>query len=388
MMPQPDPLEEESSSEDDEEEEDEESEELAEEEDEDEDEAPDDLPCTSSSALRSSPADAEEAQRVVARAPPTRIKRREVGIFEKGNRPARRFHPSVRRTALVAGAVVFERHAWYGGSVLYVVIGLLGLATGVVGILTLSAIARWLVARALGVRGVRFPFGASVSWCWTTASGMPNLLCFVATWAVLYAACGILIAAGSAICGTEVADEASMRVRVSEDGPARRAGLRDGDRIDAVNGVPVTGWPALRSALAGHPSEPVELSITRAGSSSTVRVTPDPKGLIRVQVPTTLERVGLAEALRLGASGPGLVQYGTVVGVVRALEGRERVRVTGPVGVVREVASMPGNGVGRALEFAGLYGAYAMPVFVILGAFLTPRRRPKYALRRRPSQAG
>lgn len=54
--------------------------------------------------------------------------------------------------------------------------------------------------------------------------------------------------------------------------------LRDGDRIAAVGSNPVTTWDALRSAIARHPDETVDLEITRDAHALHLAVTPDGRG--------------------------------------------------------------------------------------------------------------
>jgi membrane-associated protease RseP (regulator of RpoE activity) len=271
----------------------------------------------------------------------------------------------------------------------YALLGFVGLAVVAAGMLTLSAVARWLVARALGVRGVRFPFGVNRGWSWTTASRVPNVLCSVGTVVVLYLVSAVLIAAGMVAGGIEMTDETSMRVQVTEGGPASNAGLLDGDRIDAVNGVPVRTWSALRSAVAAHPSEPIVLSITRGESSLEVRVTPDAHGSIRILVPTTHVSVSGVTAVRKGVTSPGLALYGTCAGIARELVGSDKQVVSGPIAIVRETSKRPHDRAwGSVPLFLGLLVTYTMPLFVLIGAFLTPGRRPKHARRARHPPSG
>ena len=62
---------------------------------------------------------------------------------------------------------------------------------------------------------------------------------------------------------------------VDERGPAARAGVRSGDRIQRFGGQEVTWSPGFaRLLLAQQPSEPVGLDVTRQGASKSLRVTP------------------------------------------------------------------------------------------------------------------
>lgn len=57
--------------------------------------------------------------------------------------------------------------------------------------------------------------------------------------------------------------------------PAERAGLRDGDRIMAIDGTPVTLWSEVAKAARAAPGKPLSLEIERAGKRIEVSVVPD-----------------------------------------------------------------------------------------------------------------
>ena len=78
--------------------------------------------------------------------------------------------------------------------------------------------------------------------------------------------------------GTSVGVVAESESRVGNvimGGPADRAGIRRGDRITAINAVPLTRWSELRALLAGVASEEVEVAWNRDGENMLATVTPD-----------------------------------------------------------------------------------------------------------------
>jgi regulator of sigma E protease len=63
--------------------------------------------------------------------------------------------------------------------------------------------------------------------------------------------------------------------KVERGKPARRAGLRAGDRVVAAEGAPVRSWQELVRAIQSHPEKPLRLSVARGARTIAVTVTPD-----------------------------------------------------------------------------------------------------------------
>src|ERR1700679_2933398 len=97
---------------------------------------------------------------------------------------------------------------------LLVVVGLVGLVGLTAALVAGGYVGRWLVVRALGVRGVPFPFGAGTRWCWSGASVLPQALGLVGSILGMYAVSGAMIGLGTWSTGVDDPDEASMRVHV------------------------------------------------------------------------------------------------------------------------------------------------------------------------------
>ena len=64
---------------------------------------------------------------------------------------------------------------------------------------------------------------------------------------------------------------------VTDQGPARRAGLAQGDRIEAVDGVAVRDWQHWVELVRAAPGTPLSVSISRAGEAMELAVTPEAK---------------------------------------------------------------------------------------------------------------
>jgi regulator of sigma E protease len=174
----------------------------------------------------------------------------------------------------------------------------------------------------------------------------------------------VLIFFGLLIGGKEVPEDGSMKV-VVEPGPALVAGMATGDKVLAVNGEDVHNWKELRKAVSAHPGEAIDVAIERGGQTLHKSVTPEGdkgEGLIHVRMPTHIEPVTIPEAAKMSVVAPPLFVYENVVAIGRVLAGKEKLQVSGPVGIVKETAKQVRIGPGVLLQFLGMLSAY-------LGAF-------------------
>jgi regulator of sigma E protease len=174
----------------------------------------------------------------------------------------------------------------------------------------------------------------------------------------------VLIFFGLLIGGREVPDDATMKV-VVEAGPAKVAGMATGDKVLAVDGADVHNWKELRKAVSIHAGEPIDITLEREGQTLHKTVTPEGDkgdGLIHVRMPSHNEPVTVREAARTSVIAPPVFVYDNLVAIGRVLTGKEKLQVSGPVGIVKETAKQVRIGPGVLLQFLGMLSAY-------LGAF-------------------
>ncbi|HET9754759.1 MAG TPA: RIP metalloprotease RseP, partial [Myxococcales bacterium] len=69
-------------------------------------------------------------------------------------------------------------------------------------------------------------------------------------------------------------DLAAIVGYVKPGSPAAAAGLRHGDRIDAIDGEPVQGWTALQEKIRARGGQAIRMVIDRAGARQTVEIVP------------------------------------------------------------------------------------------------------------------
>ncbi len=73
--------------------------------------------------------------------------------------------------------------------------------------------------------------------------------------------------------------EPLISTRIGELSPgdiAQKAGLKSGDRVVALNGIPVSDWEQMRKGIRGSPGKPLRITVEREGQRFDVEVTPRP----------------------------------------------------------------------------------------------------------------
>ncbi|HVN32002.1 MAG TPA: RIP metalloprotease RseP [Thermoanaerobaculaceae bacterium] len=123
--------------------------------------------------------------------------------------------------------------------------------------------------------------------------------------------------------------------------PAEKAGLRNGDRIVAVNGEPVRHFYDVMRLVGASPNREVTLTIQRGPSTLEVRATPrnvDGQGKLGIPPPnpTVLRRLALPGALVQAVRENVRMTRLTFVVIGRMLSGRASLRqMSGPIDIAR-----------------------------------------------------
>ena len=185
----------------------------------------------------------------------------------------------------------------------------------------------------------------------------------------------------------------STEVNVLENRPAAAATIKTGDKIVAINGLPVDEWEKMADVISEHPGQTLPIVIERGGERLTVSVTPSNehgKGKIGVSSIGAVHKVkvGAKEAATLAVKAPPLVVRDLVVGLGELIMGKVEGELSGPVGMVRQTAKVARGGFTDLLWFLGLLSAYLGAFNLIpfpaldggrlmfLGYEATTRRRP------------
>jgi membrane-associated protease RseP (regulator of RpoE activity) len=259
-----------------------------------------------------------------------------------------------------------------------------------IGVLAFAAIAcafvvaRWLGGRRYGARMFKDAL--------TTLAGLPyeepavrysRAVSGIVAW-YLGAA---LVGAWAAYTGGEThVDDTSLRVSLAPDGPAARAGIRDGDRVLAVEGERVASWDVLRRKIADRAGEPTRVTVERNGAE--LDFEPIPDGLpARISVGPFREHrdIGLGAAMLSGLTQPFEVLRSIARGTARTIAGADKPELSGPVGIVREVELAREPRSVATLRFVTALAGYALP-FVALVSLLAALRPNRPSAKRRAEE--
>jgi regulator of sigma E protease len=161
---------------------------------------------------------------------------------------------------------------------------------------------------------------------------------------------------------------------VAESYPAAQAGLKPGDRVISIDGLPVEGWKQVAEKIHASAGKPLALKVRRGEGSLDLRVTPledkaSGRGLIGITPATVQERMGFGESLKRGVEQCWGWSKLTVVYLAEKIVRRERPELSGPVGIASVVAKAAQSGPTNYLSLIalisvgiGLFNLFPIPM--------------------------
>jgi regulator of sigma E protease len=163
--------------------------------------------------------------------------------------------------------------------------------------------------------------------------------------------------------GGELVPSNSTVVEVMKGGAADAGQMKTGDRILAIDGVPIPTFDEMRRVVLHRPGEHLRIDVERAGRRLSLLVTPQPKaerggGQILVQAKSERVPVTMKAALVKSLIGPAIVVDRLVVGLVRIILRKEKPDLAGPVGIVKIAGNAADRGMDEYLAFLGMLSAY------------------------------
>jgi membrane-associated protease RseP (regulator of RpoE activity) len=158
-------------------------------------------------------------------------------------------------------------------------------------------------------------------------------------------------------------EEQTLRATLSHSGAAYEAGMRDGDRVVAVNGTQPASWDEFRGMIENSGGAPIALDVSREGK--TLRFDVQPRdGKIGVESIIERENAPLGLSALTAMASPVF----TIFLWVRELS--EPRTLMGPVGIIQR----PWSPWPLLFRLAQL-GSYAWPFSMLIVAFKRADRR-------------
>jgi regulator of sigma E protease len=155
----------------------------------------------------------------------------------------------------------------------------------------------------------------------------------------------------------------TTQVEVVPEGAAHTAAMQDGDKVVRVDGKQVKTFEEMRDIIVASPGKALKFDVLRSGSEVQLTVTPEAKaenggGQIGVRPGHDFVPMPLNEAIADSVTKPAIVVRDLVVGLGQLILGREKAEVGGPVRIVKYGAMMMDEGVYSLLFFLAKLSAY------------------------------
>lgn len=168
--------------------------------------------------------------------------------------------------------------------------------------------------------------------------------------------------------------EETLRMTVLPSSPAYEAGLRDGDRVIALNGAQPESWDEVRLMIEENAGAPIGIDVEREGQARRFEVLPRDR---RIGVMSIVERrdMPIAPAAAFAITWPTFTVYRWAQEMARKLT--EPRTLMGPVGIIeRDWSPWP------IFFRLGELGSYAWPFSILIVAFKRADRRRAHAASR------
>ena len=155
--------------------------------------------------------------------------------------------------------------------------------------------------------------------------------------------------------------------QVAKESPAEKAGILQGDKIIAANGVPVKNWQELVKFITDTNNQEIRLTIERGGKVLNVMVSPNlinDKNIFGESVQRRIIGIGPAgmvmehDAQKSFVAGKDQTQeasFLTILSIWKMITGKVSAdNVGGPIMIVQIIGMAADSGLGSVLLFAGL----------------------------------
>lgn len=149
----------------------------------------------------------------------------------------------------------------------------------------------------------------------------------------------------------------SNQVQVIDNGVAQKAGVRNNDRIVAVDGQKTQNWSAISKAVSSHPKQSITLKLQKNGKTRSVRVTPKAVnngqkkvGMIGIQSSMT---TNLGSRIMYGFTGTWQMTKALFSALAQMLHGFNLNDLGGPVAIYATTLKATQQGFNAVLYILG-----------------------------------
>jgi membrane-associated protease RseP (regulator of RpoE activity) len=153
------------------------------------------------------------------------------------------------------------------------------------------------------------------------------------------------------------------------DGPAKAAGMKDGDRLLRIGDAPVERWDSIRPPVMPRAGKATPISVERGGAEQTIVVTPDEQGRILVRPIMERRPYGFGAALGRAFVEPITIVSASLGRYLKTFTGVES-ELMGPVGIVKEASNTGERSIADKLFLFCLFGSYLWPVLLFVESIL------------------
>ncbi|WP_066173336.1 RIP metalloprotease RseP [Bacillus marinisedimentorum] len=154
--------------------------------------------------------------------------------------------------------------------------------------------------------------------------------------------------------------EDAMLGKLTEDGAANEAGLRQGDRVVQIDGREVDTWEGIVEIVQQSAGEPLDMMVERNGETLQTNVTPKPReledgteiGIIGVYPPMEKSAVG---SIQYGAEETYFWTKTILVGLGKLVTGQFSIdMLSGPVGIYSVTDEVAQSGIYNLMRWGAL----------------------------------
>lgn len=166
---------------------------------------------------------------------------------------------------------------------------------------------------------------------------------------------------------------ATTQITVIPGEPAELAGIRNKDRIYAVNNMRVSSWDEVVDLISKKPNEKIAVTVLREGNYIVFNVNTaiEPKtqrGIIGIQ--TVVVKHSFSKSLKFGVQKTFWISKTILVGLSQMLRGKVKADVVGPLGMVHIVGEAAKVGVFQLLYIASII-SINLGLFNLFSSFIT-----------------